>query len=948
MSMTTGNGNGSASGGRGENLHTMLNIFCRQQVGLNVCHINAQSLNPKIDEFRGLFVGSEVDIVCVSETWFQEDILDNHYCLKGYNVFRADRNQRIGGGVAVYVRVGIKCKMVIKSPPGSLIDYCLIDVAEVTNEGSCLVGVIYRPNCDIDLSPFYTVLEMFSSSFANVIICGDFNCNILNNERSKSFIDNMRTLSLHPVNTQTPTHFTDSSSTLLDLFFVSDCQDVLFYNQLSAPAFSRHDLIFATFNMTSCSPQTYTYRDYNQVNADLLEQDILGVDWQQIYFMSSPVSQVDFFQTNVLNLFNTHVPLKTKFCKHRTNEWCTRDIIQLMNKRDAEYKRWKRFRLTYIYNNFRNLRNQVVSKIRQAKRAYFSVRFSRNLDPKKLWKNLKDIGVGRNKKQDLGNIDPDQLNIDFVNLQAVVPNTLHLDHVSRDSHTQFEFSNVNQTDVLSAVLKIKSKSVGVDDVHPIFVKALLPHLLPVLTHIFNTVILTSTFPTMWKRAKIIPILKKQGTRYSPPEYRPISILPFLSKVLEKLIHQQLSGYLNRTNFFCTNQSGFRQKHSCITALLKVTDDIREALDNDNVTLLTLLDFSKAFDTVNHSILLQKLKTDCHLSSSALKLVGSYLSERQQSVVVQNKRSKFIKTTAGVPQGSILGPLLFSIFINDLPISVNNSSVHLYADDVQIYISGKIGMIEDTVSRLNDDLKGIFLWSQRNCLQVNPSKSHCLVIYKTKLDLSCFPTVCLGSSVLQYVDKAKNLGICFNRTLGWDDHIQSIIGKIYACLRNLSMSKHYTPLSTKLMLVKSLILPIITYGCQIFIGYNAEFRRKLTIAFNNVVRYVFDLRRYDHISPFVKKVLGCTLHSYLTYRTLMFLHLTMTTKQPTYLSNKLRFSRSARSLILIQPRYTCLISERQFFVSAVRLWNSLPLSVRRLYVSNTFGDVLFGHFAAERS
>lgn len=438
--------------------------------------------------------------------------------------------------------------------------------------------------------------------------------------------------------------------------------------------------------------------------------------------------------------------------------------------------------------------------------------------------------------------------------------------------------------------------------------------------------------------------KKPATRSSPPEFRPISILPFLSKVLEKLLHEQISTFIKNNKLLSVHQSGFREKHSCVSAVLKVTDDLRCAMDSDLVSFLGLLDFSKAFDTVNHRVLISKMKYQFQFSDTAADLMLSYLSGRSQAVVVGGTSSDLVELTSGVPQGSILGPLLFSLFINDLPLTVKFSSLHMYADDVQIYLSCKLGLIEDGVDKLNSDLKNIMHWSETNKLHLNPKKSKCIVLYKNKLDVSYFPAIYLGNTELQYVEKAKNLGIWFDDTLSWNYHIQLVIGKIYGCLRSLSLSKHFTPQHIRLSIAKSIIMPILFYGCEIFCSLNYETKRNLTVAFNNVVRYIYNLKRYDHISNFSKNILGCSLHTYIKYCALKTFNNILKTKEPRYLYDKIEFPVSNRSFIIVQPRFTCSTSERQFFVYVIKQWNSLPLDIRKLRGTTHFETVLFRYLA----
>lgn len=923
--------------GMNDNLRVLINIFCNQRQGLRVCHINAQSLFKKIDEFRALFVGSNVDVVCVTESWFKTGVMDETYALHGYRIFRGDRHNRIGGGVAIYIRNSLATKFLINSPPGNPLQYCFVEV--VCERKKCLLGVVYRPNSYFDLTPIFNLLENYSPNYWKTIVCGDFNCNLLNYEGSESFVQSMKTLGLDIVNTTVPTHFTHAS-TLLDLFLSNDCQDV-FYSQASAPAFSKHDLIFATFNFPRGELQSkYTYRDFRNINSDVLEQDMQRINWHPIYHGISTDTQVDLLQHIVLELFNTHVPLRTK-TTHPYKSWFTPEIIDLKNKRDTAYKKWRKFKLQEFYNSFRQLRNLVNSKIKQAKRVFYDRHFDHKLPSKTLWQNLRELGVGRKKNAEMNDIDPNQLNREFTKVQMT--SSTSADPVD-STLSGFEFACIEQADVVNAILKIKSKAVGIDGIHPIFIKIILPYILPAITHIFNNIIVTSTFPTAWKIAKILPALKKKASSNSPAEYRPIAILPFLSKVMEKIIHKQMSVFIQRNKLLCTNQSGFRPYHSCTSALLKVTDDIRVAMDKDLITFVTLLDFSKAFDTVDHTQLLLKLKRLFGFSSPAIKLIKTYLGGRKQAVAVNNAMSDLIATSAGVPQGSILGPLLFTIFINDLPTIIKYSSLHMYADDVQLYISCKLDLIKDAACKLNEDLRKILDWSEVNSLKLNPAKSKCLVISRNGMNGCDIPNIFLRNEPIELVDKAKNLGVWFNKTLSWDDHISTIIGKVYGSLRNLSMSQCFTPLHTRLMLVRALLTPIFTYACEIFCCSSAFIRRKLNVAFNNITRYVYGLRRFDHVSEYTKNILGCTLDKYLEYCTIKYLHKIITSKQPPYLFEKLKISRSTRSLSLIQPRVSYQNSERQFFVHAIRLWNALPLRVRRLYNANNFGETLFRFLA----
>lgn len=248
------------------------------------------------------------------------------------------------------------------------------------------------------------------------------------------------------------------------------------------------------------------------------------------------------------------------------------------------------------------------------------------------------------------------MNKSFVNFPMVIPNQGFYDNLfvnSGHSTGTFEFTYVNEHDVMLSCLSVKSNAIGYDNIDPKFVKIILPQILPFITHLFNTIFMSSTFPKRWRHAKIIPLPKTRT------EFRPIAILPYFSKVMEKLMHVQMVLHLNQYDLLSKHQSGFRPKHSCTTALIDVAEELRSHVDEGKLGILVLLDHSKAFDTVDHRILCSKLKYFFNYSSTALKFIQSYLGDRSQSVFLKNDVSDPLHISRGVPQGSILGPLLFS-------------------------------------------------------------------------------------------------------------------------------------------------------------------------------------------------------------------------------------------------------------------------------------------------
>ena len=957
----------------------LINIVSKQRSGLRICHLNAQSLRNKIDEMRQIFEGSLMDVICVSESWLVPYLNNELFSLKGYRLFRCDRPSRaseaevsrtnVGGGVAIYVRECYKCKIVCKSMNGDMFEYILLNVS--SGNKRVLVGCVYRPYNNITLTPFYDKFKDITPNFTDIIITGDFNSNILT---EKTLLDDMLSYGMHIVNDKSPTHYSRSSSTLLDLFFTAQKQNVLLFDQISAPNFSRHDLIILIYNFDCIKPaDSFTFRDFKKIDNQLLLLCVNSIDWDQIYFKTSIDEKVDFLESNLNYLFDCLVPVKTVKVKNNGNPWFTEEIKQKITERNRAYSQWKRFRLQDDYLKYKCLKNNLAKAIKNAKLKFYEKKFSDALCAKQTWKNIKDIGIGgrESAKNDLANLD--ELNQKFAGISSCDSNTTNCDNRSNRSASlqncdvlndvidpsdtlvfnynsqievvvdqtntcdkTFSFKNVYSDEVYKSILSIKSNSTGLDNINPKFLKMILLPILPHITHIFNSILTTSVFPKSWKRVKITPIPKSEN------EYRPIAILSVLSKALEKIMSQQMADFFLENKMLTTKQSGFRPKRSCVTALIKVCEDIRKSVDTNEIVFLLLLDFSKAFDNVNHRQLLKKLRHLFNFSSSAIKLIASYLSKRMQMVCSGNNSSEFIQLFKGVPQGSVLGPLLFSIYINDLPNFIQTSSLHMYADDVQLYKNCGRNSMQQCAIDINSDLNAVSNWAKQNGLCLNPAKSKYLVISRKPVNC-CDIRLYIDDVEIELVQKAKNLGIVFNNRLTFSDHVNLTVAKTYGMLRNLWATQHFTPQNIRLLLAKTYLLPKLLYGCELFANLDSVCYRKMRVLCNNITRYVFKRKRFESVSMFSHQIYGPSLKCLLDSRSLILMHKIMHTKEPAYLYDQISFSRSERTNNVVNLRFNYLLSERHFFVHTTRLWNKLPNDLKNISNANSFKYKLRSHF-----
>ena len=536
------------------------------------------------------------------------------------------------------------------------------------------------------------------------------------------------------------------------------------------------------------------------------------------------------------------------------------------------------------------------------------------------WKNVKQIGLNSKNNVLPPNIDLNALNASFIqNSSDDINDVNQIDDMIEINH--FSLQCVDELTVGLTILEIKSKATGSDNIHPDFIKMILPFLIRPITHIFNTIIMTSTFPNAWKIAKIIPLPKTSAT-----EYRPIAILPFLSKVFEKLISRQLRLHFSKNKLISNFQSGFQPRRSCITALVKVSDDIREGFDEGKIGIIGFLDFSKAFDCVKHSILLKKLLNQFSVGITSCNLLRSYLGNRSQYIDANGQRSSRLLVPNGVPQGSILGPLLFSVFINDIVNCFSKVNFHIYADDIQIYSMFYKSSLNTAVTTLNSELSNVYQWSIKNKLTLNPSKSKAMLLGRSNITGNV-PMLYLGTDVLEYTEKMKNLGVYFTSKLDWKTHINYITSRIYGALRGLSPASDFLSIDVKLKLVKSYIVPIILYGCELFSNMTSDSHKRLKVAFNSCTRFIFGKKRHERISQYSKQVLGCSIFTLIKYRTLLFLRNIVIDKEPEYLFCKLRFGRGSRTIPLIIPRHNYSVCSKQFMIFSIQIWNQIPLNIR---------------------
>ena len=387
-------------------------------------------------------------------------------------------------------------------------------------------------------------------------------------------------------------------------------------------------------------------------------------------------------------------------------------------------------------------------------------------------------------------------------------------------------------------------SAGYDGISVILLKYLAPALLPSLTLIINQSLVTGVFPNKLKLAKVTPLYKK-GDVCIVDNYRPLSLLPSISKLFEKIVFNQLFQYFTKNRLFHNNQYGFRQEHSTEFAALELTDRVLFDIDNKKVSIAIFMDLSKAFDTLDHSILLKKLSY-YGVKGTELNWFHDYLSNRSQFVEISGIKSDITFSKTGVPQGSILGPLLFLIYMNDISSCTDNFKFILYADDTTLYTS--ITTQVNNAHSLNSDIDKVNCWLAINKLSLNVSKTKYMIFHALNKDLTrCIPTLVINGNIIERVRNFNFLGILFNENMSWKNHLNKLANKLAKISGVLNRVKRILPVNIMRTLYHSMVHSHMNYG---ILAWGFESSRIIKIQ-KKIIRIITCAKYNAHTEPLFK-------------------------------------------------------------------------------------------------
>ena len=920
----------------------------------------------------------------MSETWLDSSYPSELLSLEGFGTpIRKDRTAAPGGGVATYIKDNLPCTR-------------RLDLESINSEclwlelplkfGLILLGVYYRPPgqnaAEKDL--FLTDLDQsitcaFECNPKTLILCGDFNdrCRTWDSDHSESDLG-LRLVNILSQNNlfqliKEPTRVNDVSESLLDLMITDSPGYVLNSGILPPISTSDHSVVFCTFSISHRVDRPFKRRiwDFKNANFEDLTKAALDAPFDTGFEVFDDINDMASYWTDLFTgLCKDFIPSRDTLIRPKDKPWVTCKIKQLLRQRNRAWKRFKRFSrkirpftfiesltLERLYMFYKRKRNIAVNALHTSMRSYFSkIRSemdSNEINPKKWW-NLSKSFLGSKLHQSIppliedGNVISSNaekceiFNIYFAN-QCKLPsedNPMPLPDFSYRTDARINGFQINENDVQKVLLSLKSSSAtGPDGIGNLILKNTASGISPSLTKLFNHSLAASCFPDSWKKSNVCPVFKKNDKQIKS-NYRPISLLCNVSKVFERLIFNVLYEYFLRHELLTPKNSGFRPNDSTINQLLKIVHDIYNGLELQKEARMVFLDVSKAFDRVWHEGLLFKLR-QLGIEGTLLNFIGSYLSNRFQRVTISGQSSPLLPVEAGVPQGSILGPLLFLVYINDITDNIV-CDIKLFADDTSI-----IEIIYDPVvsaGRMNTDLVSISAWGKQWKMTFNAIKS-LSVLFSTKRNKPDHPPLLLGNSVIPEGTSHTHLGITLSSNLKWDAHITRIVEKARKRLSLLYRLKFRLSRNTLIRLYKSMVRPILEYGGVIFDNCSQTLSDSIESVQYEAARICLGALKRTPRYLLLKELGWPTLAKRRQYFKLILFYKIVNGLTPAYLSDlvpnnndqttvRLRNRRSLR-----QIRFTSIRFGNSFIPSTIQLWNNLPDDIRQSATLSKFKSSL---------
>ena len=874
--------------------------LCERQCSFlfSVIHCNVRSISKHFDDFTEYIqsLDKTFSVIGLSETWLSKDKCDLYNIASYSKVDVCRQDDRRGGGVCLYIHNALKFKvrydleLSVDTYEGCFVELSSKSLGTAHN---LVVGVVYRPpNTDVEefMLNMSNVLDKLKTDKKFCFIMGDFNVNISNTagQNVNDFLNLMHSHLFMPL-IQQPTRVTETSATLIDNIF-TNCICLSLKSGILCTDISDHMPIFS---LLKCNPSvgndnnSPVFHIINEENIAAFKARLMSVDWNVIYAEQCPQNAYSLFQRILLDAYDVFPLRQSRPTRKASKPWLTTALKESIHRKNKLYKATIKRPTEVNITRYKIYRKILTKLLKKSEKDYYHtklIELKKNL--KKTWDVLKNLcGIKfKQKCQSEFKINNNStstpieiangFNECFINLgkdlAEKIPhvNKNAIDYLRpRITHSLF-CEPATEDEVFSIFKQMKCTSAGWDAMAPRVLKSVSDVISAPLTHVLNLSLAQGIVPSELKIARVTPIYKS-GDNQLCINYRPVSVLPCLSKIFERCMYNRLFKFFESNRVLNDCQFGFRKDSSPELALSLLVERITRALDAKENAVGLFIDLSKAFDTVNFKILLQKLEI-YGIRGTPLKWVNNYLTDRKQFVRYNNSDSEYRDIKCGVPQGSILGPLFFLVYINDLLHINNTMQFVMFADDTTIVMTDK--NVNTLQQKINSEMENVSEWFKANQLSLNKNKSHAMLFTNQKrTDNHNNFTINIENTPLRLTEQTTFLGVVLDCRLKWNLHVEKIASKVSKFIGILKKVKSKLNFSSLLTLYNTFVNTHMSYCIAVWGCTARVYLDKLLKLQKRALRLVFNVHYREHTSQLFLQAKVLNVYKMYSYNVCIFMY-----------------------------------------------------------------------------
>jgi hypothetical protein len=978
---------------------------------------NVRSMRGKGNLIADFIVNNKVHVMFITESWLRDNdaadvVVSREACPSpDYDFLNFPRPVRRGrgGGIAVIFLRSLNIKPLSVAQPTKFTCFELALFQMSINSKTVTFAIIYRPP-NTSLHVFMN--ELFSlctylNQYTEVLLLGDFNLSFSCSDALNQHLNSILVSFDLQQHITVPTHI---QGNILDLLFTRKSSHLVSSTDVRN-GLSDHLSVFFTLR-TLCPPvvkRTILTRkiraiDDTTFSADITEfvvkpilQLVIAASHPHSSSHNPPLSTsflplsslpsltdpthslcealVIHYNSSLRALLEKHAPLHTmRLSDRRLLPWWSTDVVVARRILRKSERRWRTSNLAVDRLVYIDRMREYHKVIDNAKHMWIKDLITRSHnDPGSMWREV-NRALGRlpttvlpdhHSSVILATTFNDYFFTKVSNLRATTISNIVTIQPSASSSGSAprlppvtlmdSWTTASEAEIMHVLRTSPRKSCCLDPLPSQLIFAHLPSILPAITAIVNCALIEG-LPVSLKHAHVAPRLKKSGNdRQALSNYRPVSNLTFLSKVIERVVSRRLTKHLTEEGIWDPQQFAYRPHHSCETAMVLLLDKVYTTMDNQQVTLLMLLDLSAAFDMVDHKLLLDILSSS-GITGTALSWCASFLSPRWQAVVIEGVPSNERQLLCGVPQGSVLGPIFFTIYMLGLSDVIRPFGVNfiLYADDIQIYISSSVADLPSTTQRMEACFLAIRDWLLTRHLVLNESKTEVILLGTKQMLHKCsLSQIQLGTHSIPINSSVRDLGLLIDSPLTFDHHVSKICATAFMNLRIIGRLRNALPRRNRVETVHALVLSHFDFCLPALNGISEKQLHKLQQVLRAAMRVALGLRKFDSVSSSLNEHQWLSIHNRLLYRTASLVYTVLQHNSPTGLASLLtpyeptRTLRSQEQRLLSVPRTNTTVATRAFSVFAPSIWNSLPVTIRDSASVSLFQSRLMTHLLAQQ-